>query len=139
MRNAVKAEHEKSLEAFIKVNGCLIKVCLRWPRLDGGVATHFRCAAMQSLSCRFHSTSYDPIKSVCECEGDIEYAGSVDADPVFSVLSLNVLINARTANVGTHVTVVHSHQAMLNTFRCDGGGVIGQVKFLNGEDLGTHF
>src|SRR6266513_3977934 len=53
MRNAVKAEHEKSLEAFIKVNGCLIKVCLRWPRLDGGIAVHFRCPAMQSLSCRF--------------------------------------------------------------------------------------
>src|SRR5439155_1617077 len=65
--------------------------------------------------------------------------GSVDADPVFCVLSLDVLINARTANGGTHVTVVHSHQAMLNTFRCDGGGVIGQVKFLNGEDLGTLF
>src|SRR5437667_1679070 len=28
---------------------------------------------------------------------------------------------------------------MLNAFRCDGGGVIGQVKFLNGEDLGTLF
>src|SRR6184192_4739127 len=28
---------------------------------------------------------------------------------------------------------------MLNTFRCDGGGVIGKVKFLNGEDLGTLF
>jgi hypothetical protein len=38
MRNAVKAEHEKSLEAFIKVSGCLIKVSLRWPRLDGGIA-----------------------------------------------------------------------------------------------------
>src|SRR4029077_21045832 len=28
---------------------------------------------------------------------------------------------------------------MLNTFRGDGGGVIGKVKLLNGEDLGTLF
>src|SRR5439155_16861030 len=60
MRNAVKAEHEKSLEAFIKVNSCLTKVCLRWPRLDGGIAVHFRCAAMQFISYRFRSMPYDP-------------------------------------------------------------------------------
>src|SRR4029450_1313666 len=71
MRSAVEAEHEKSLEAFIKVNGCLIKVCLRWPRLDGGIAVHFRCAAMRSRPCRFHLTSYDT-DLVGECEREIE-------------------------------------------------------------------